>query len=59
MTSQQFKDIQKKMGVTNRKMAETLGHPLRTIDHWRAGTRPIPGAVVKLLECLEKQSVKK
>lgn len=51
MTPQQFKEIRKKMKLTQAQMAAWLYHfDGRIIRYWESGQSKIPGSVKKCLE---------
>ena len=56
MTSSQFKEIQKKLGLTNVAMANVLGVSLQSVEKWRSGARPITKAMEKLIEFVNKEN---
>lgn len=49
MTPNQLKKIKKKLGWTNRKLADEIGVGERIVYYWLAGKRRIPLTVEKIL----------
>lgn len=61
MTPEEFKDIQRNLGLKNKELAEKLKVSVKAVESWRAGNRAIPGPVEVclgffLLELGEKQA---
>ncbi len=54
MTSSEFKQAQRELGLTNKKMATLLRVSLRTVEKWRQGSRSIPGPAEAALALLQK-----
>lgn len=54
MTSSEFKEAQRELGLTNKKMATLLRVSLRTVEKWRQGSRSIPGPAEVALALLRK-----
>lgn len=54
MTSSEFKEVQRELGLTNKKMATVLSVSLRTVEKWRQGSRSIPGPAEVALALLHK-----
>lgn len=54
MTPKQFKNIRKKMGLTQPQMAEKLGKKERMIRNYELGSHEIPETVKKLLKLIKK-----
>ena len=54
MTSNQFKQAQRELGLTNKKMATVLSVSLRTVEKWRQGSRSVPGPAEVALALLHK-----
>ena len=56
MTPKEFKNIRKKLDLTQHQMAEHLGyggkHLHRTVRRWEAGDRTTPPSVSKLMRLL-------
>jgi DNA-binding transcriptional regulator YiaG len=45
MTPQQLRSLRRKLGLSQRGLAELLDYDLRTIQRWEAGDMPIPKVV--------------
>lgn len=54
MTSNQFKQAQRELGLTNKKMATVLSVSLRTVEKWRQGSRSVPGPAAVAIALLRK-----
>lgn len=54
MTSEEFKEAQLRLGLTNEQAAAALRVSLRTVEKWRQGTRSIPGPTEAVLDLLER-----
>jgi DNA-binding transcriptional regulator YdaS (Cro superfamily) len=50
MTSQEFKDAQAALGLTNAAMADLLCCSLRLVEKMRQGTRVISPRTVRMIE---------
>ena len=44
-----IKDISHEAGITNRRLAELLGIPIRTVESWSSGDREPPGYLYRLI----------
>ena len=55
MTSEQIKRLRKKLGLTQRQLAEELGVPTNTVARWEQGERTPSPPTLKALKFLEKQ----
>jgi len=49
MTPKQFRTARKRLGLTQRALADRLGVHVQTVKKWSAGDRRIPQPVVILL----------
>ena len=57
MTSIEFKKAQKRLGLSNHKIADWLGVHVSSIQKWRSGAVAIPGpAVIALKFILNERS---
>ena len=54
MTSSEFKQAQRELGLTNKEMATLLKVSLRTVEKWRHGSRSVPGPAAVALALLQK-----
>jgi DNA-binding transcriptional regulator YiaG len=45
MTPQQLRSLRRKLGLSQRGLAELLDYDLRTIQRWEGGETPIPKVV--------------
>lgn len=50
MTSEEFKKIQKQLGLSNEKVADWLGVHVSSIQKWRSGAVNIPGPAIRALQ---------
>lgn len=55
LSADDFKKIQKKLGVTNIQMAAELKLQLRSICYYRSGERKIPPPIQKLLRFVTEE----
>lgn len=53
MTAKQFSTRIQKIWTTQKEAANALGVTRGAIGHYELGRRPVPGTIVKLLECIE------
>ena len=53
LTPEQFIAARERLGFKPRALAARMGVGLRTVQHWEAGTRPIPGYAQVLLDFIE------
>lgn len=55
MTPQEFKNLRKNLGLSQRKMGEALGiKNYRTIQRYEAGELPIQGSVLMVLRYIKQ-----
>ena len=55
MTPEQFRDVRKTLGLTQKALAEALRmgrHGWQSISKWESGDNPIPGPVTVAIEYL-------
>lgn len=54
MTPRQLKNFRKRLGMSQNKLADTLGVPIGTLRNWEQGRLPVlyPGAIRLALERL-------
>ena len=57
MTPEDFRTWQSRLGLSNAAAASALGKTRRTIDRYRAGERPIPPSVEKLIWLLAEKGL--
>jgi len=52
MTPAEIREIRKREGWTQQKLADEIGVTVRTVKHWEAGTRSISLPAEKLLKLI-------
>jgi DNA-binding transcriptional regulator YiaG len=55
MTAKQFERKRKLLWKSQAQAAEAIGVDQSAISNWETGRRPVPGIVVKFLECIEER----
>jgi DNA-binding transcriptional regulator YiaG len=55
MTALQFTTRRKKLFRSQAQAAEAMGVDQSTLSRWETGCRPVPGIVVKFLECIAER----
>ena len=56
MTPSELRSTREAMGLTQTELAEALETALRTVQHWEAGDRAIPGPVRVALRLMRAPS---
>mgnify|MGYP001164577459 CR=1 FL=1 len=56
MTSTDFKARRLALWPSQAKAAADLGVSRATVTHWESGRHPVPGTIVRLLECIIARS---
>jgi DNA-binding transcriptional regulator YiaG len=54
MTAAELKKARKRLGLTQKKMAEELNTPYRTYQDWERKMRRVPGMCDIAIPCIEK-----
>lgn len=54
-TAEEIKNVRKKLGLTQKEFAELLGSSKSTVERWETSSSHIRGALVLLLQLLEKE----
>ena len=57
MTGAELKQTRERFGWTQQGLAERLGVSPRAVQHYEAGSRKVPGPVVRLLGLFGEQNV--
>ena len=53
MSSEEFKKIRKRLGLSQEKLADELGVAQGAVSFWENGQRPIPGPVAIVMRLWE------
>src|SRR5215510_8206587 len=54
-TGERLLELRAHMGLSQRELAKELGVTSGAIAHWEAGTHPVPGPVVHLVDLYEEE----
>jgi len=58
MTGKELKELRRRLGLTQKKLARQLGVIPLTVARWETGTRAIPSFLALALKALENQMEK-
>lgn len=56
MTGAEFRSIRWELGLYQVQLADVLGVTSRSVAHWEAGSRPIPGPVALCMTLLREKA---
>lgn len=57
ITAKQMKDARKKLGLTQKELAEFLGVSKPTVERWETSVQPIKGPVARVLQILTPEEL--
>ena len=59
MDGQELEEIRRELGLSIKELAELLNTPYRTVQNWLRNENRIPGIVDAMVDCLQRERMRK